>query len=746
MVFLSASPDLAVESLTLFHTTEPLLSDAPILVFRGPASSAAASTISSSRIQIHVFTAAGFQSYSRLAISPNSPLYNAVNRLSRQDQGDEVCRELAYGLFKYFAELPQDAKDAWIRNYVSTRDAAATLALFTEQHAANVASRMQPVEDIQLVIEDVKSALASKSISYQDADVILPAGSIAGSDQKTADWAQDNSVAGYGKYAELITMIGEPAFLPTSNMRRAPSRPTARNHSLKYTTAQKEALRREMCELVDTEESYVEKLEALVNSIANEVWRNVRCNPHLVAATDAQSVKLLFPSSLDTVLQINTAFMNSIRQLFDETEAEAINDIERKQMIDVTRAHSTVRDSIGVDAFAKCLLEHLPRFKDPYAAYIRAHEQMSQTMKYLLQQSASDISARLREVGEKKLTSLLIEPIQRLPRYSLYIENMAKQLPAQHPALKSLLKAKDIIADICTNDTAFEGQSKMVNYFRSKCRGWPSSLVPKGRLITAVDLVELHAPYNLNDQPAETADFIALVFADAFVLLHNPPLSDITARGFVAQIESPTTRSTSNPEQDDATILVFNDSTFLHELRLTEMQDDRVIQLAARWPTSQRHGSSFNKFIRAFYLRGQYEGRVSRLTREFTKARIEGRFAEKEREDSKWQARDLDCNDKRLGLFTAIFEERQPLKGMKDLSPAMVKVILDPDKHQFKYIPSKDSADAVASLTVAGNGFFRLEIDSLFSDKTKDFVTGSEFVSVLTKRRRLPRYWITYER
>ncbi|KAL9089336.1 MAG: hypothetical protein Q9159_002637 [Coniocarpon cinnabarinum] len=734
MVFLSASPDLSVEALNLFHTTEPSLANAPILVFKGPAPSTAASVVSSSRIQIHVFTAAGFQSYSRIAISPNSPLYNAVNRLSREDQGDEVCRELAYGIFKYFSELSQDVKDAWKTLQICAREPGATTYLFTEQHAADLASRMQPVEDVKPVIEDVKIALASKSISYQDADIILPSGAIQQSNDRGALCAHDNDPASYGKYAELIRLLGEQAFVPTSKIRRAPSRPTARNNNLKYTTAQKEALRREMCELVDTEESYVEKLDDFVRGLVADVRGAVGQKPSNSDDSDARTARLLFPTSLDKVLEVNTSFMHAVRNLFDETEAAAIEDIGQAQPNGINKSGNPSQDPIGVVAFARCILEHLSGFQSAYPAYIAAHQNMAQTLRYVMQQDESNLSRHLCGFGEKKLNSLLIEPVQRLPRYSLYIENMTKQLPTQHPALAQLLKAKDAIAEMCASDVSTPNHSQTVTGLKSRIEGWPSTLNPRGRLVTAIDAVELQPPYNPNDQSQDLTCLVILLFSDVLVYLQKPSASTITGRSLLVGLENPTQRADSNPFDDQDWPLEFERSFALHELRVTEMQDGQVIQVASRWPTGQAHSAPSGKTFRAIYLLGPYENRASKFTKEFVKARIEGRFSEQERETPKWQARDLEGSDKRLGLFTAIFEERQNPQAMSSATSAVTKIVLDPEKHRSRYAPSIEGADTIASLTVAGNGFFRIEIDSILSDRTKDFVTGSEFVAVLTKR------------
>ena len=109
MATVSTAPsDLPLEQLSLYHASDPYLSS--IFIFYGPVATANA-TVSSSRIQAHILTPAGFQSYPRITVSPAAPLYAAVNHLPREKQGDEVSRGLAVSMLKYFAELSDPAKE-----------------------------------------------------------------------------------------------------------------------------------------------------------------------------------------------------------------------------------------------------------------------------------------------------------------------------------------------------------------------------------------------------------------------------------------------------------------------------------------------------------------------------------------------------------------------------------------------------------------------------------------------------------
>src|ERR1700712_3027751 len=140
MVRATSELALSPDQVTLYHTTDLHLNPLPVFVFHGP-STTTNSTLNSSRIQIHVFSAAGFQSYPRITISPNSPFYQSVNHLPREKQGDEICRGLAFGLLKYFKELPEVVKSGLILQSANSRSRrpGSAPSLFGEQHAADLA-------------------------------------------------------------------------------------------------------------------------------------------------------------------------------------------------------------------------------------------------------------------------------------------------------------------------------------------------------------------------------------------------------------------------------------------------------------------------------------------------------------------------------------------------------------------------------------------------------------------------------
>ncbi|KAB8416430.1 hypothetical protein FH972_024949 [Carpinus fangiana] len=724
---------LSREALFAFHATDHALSDAPIMVLYGPSSTSQA-TPGSSRIQCHIFTPAGLQSYPRLAISPSSGLYSAVNQLPRAEQGDEVSRALAYSLFKYFSELPEQVRDGWVRNSLSASKPSSALRLFSDAHAAELTTRMKRMDNPTQVIEALQLAFQSQSVSYLDVDVVLPNGSIS-ADDRSLEQSQDQSESrSYGQYTPLIEALGEWAFLPTSRVRRAPSRATAANRSTVFSRSQKESLRREMCELLDTEERYVAKLHHLIDHVAADFRQKARLrNPSSKSPTEA-ALQNLFPPSLDEILRINGDFLDAARMTLEETENDAIADIEGTgEDGTMSGTQHSIGDPTGATALARCLINWFPRFSKCYGDYMQAHTEFAHHIKLLLHDGTSSFAKRVQETGEQKLTSLLIEPVQRLPRYSLYIENITRQLPVRHPALKTLLRAKDIIGDICAQDRTGTQTTKTMQRLRALVPTWPSSCRPSCRLVTAVDLVELTPPFTYPG--SESRFLIALFFGDILALLERDPMATTSARGLMTELDTPSTQEELNAGNG----ITFVDVVPLSKVRISELGAGECIQITPVDPSPRlvgqsrrqqsRNAQSLAHAVQVFRLGGAYEGKAARLSKDIAKARVEGRYAESERENPKWAARDTECIDFGLGLFSAVVEE-----SMLSRAPSCTRILVDREKCGGPHIPRTEGPDVVAAVSLEGNGFFRIEVEALHQHATRDLVQAAELMPVLCKR------------
>ena len=150
------------------------------------------------------------------------------------------------------------------------------------------------------VVSVLQAALQTQHLSNVDLDFVLPPGAVVPLQPDDLedvpddeDGILDPTLRQYGGYTPLVKLFGEPVFLPTSRLRRAPSKPTALNRSKSFTKDQKLELRMKLGELVDTEERYVLKLNELVKHIADDFRQHARKRPkESLSPTDKDIEKL----------------------------------------------------------------------------------------------------------------------------------------------------------------------------------------------------------------------------------------------------------------------------------------------------------------------------------------------------------------------------------------------------------------------------------------------------------------------
>ncbi|KAK4154527.1 hypothetical protein C8A00DRAFT_32653 [Chaetomidium leptoderma] len=758
MVRVTEELALSPEHVTLYYASDPLLGQLPVLIFYGP-STTANYTLNSSRIQIHIYSPAGYQSFPRLTVSPNSPFYGVVGHLPREFQGDEICRGLAFGLYKYFNELPEVVKNHLKNQYPVTRARrpGSAPSLFSEQHAADLARAAVQAENTDDVIGVLEYALRTQHLSSVDVDLVLPPGSIVPMENADFEEATDDeddildpTLRQYTGYSPFVKLFGEPVFLPTSKLRRAPSRPTSLNRSKSFSKNQKVELRMKMGELVDTEERYVLKLNELVNNIANDFRQKAKERPSESISPCAEDLEKLFPKSADSILEINSAFMQELRRVMDETEEEAVKDMEIPfPVARLGGSPSKAKDPSGAVAMAKIFLEWFPKFTDCYQDYIRASQNFPQLLNAFLDNQSS-FRQRVVQTGEQTIRSLLIEPVQRLPRYSLFIDQIVTCLPMTHPALQPLLRARDIITNICSMDDPLPAKPHVTNRLRAMVEHWPPDLEPQGRLILAVDFLELAAPYvpvSQHQQEVSDRQGVLLLFSDCIVILQKRTNPGLTGREFLREIDKPSpagllasmTNAAGGPGSWE---FAFTGWHTLADVRFTESSDGRLAWMSStqEMKGGGTHAGEYlatSKAItsRCFLLQDHYEGKASKWSEDIVKARIEGRFAEKEREDPTWTLRTVKMQENNFGLHAAVFQEgaQQLVDGRRE--PAPIRIVLDNDKGT-KGAPVGHYGVEIVVEVRTGADMRRISMNTLGLNGKKftDDVALEDFVPTLSRR------------
>lgn len=722
-VVVSGPPALAGD-LALFHTTDPLLANSPVLVFHGPAAKIGAAT---SRIQVHVFTPAGIGSYSRLGVSPNSPFYSAVSNLPREEQGDETLRGLAFGLKKYFSALPTTLKATWKAQV----KAPSVASLFGDDHIAILASRMKRIQNVDEVIGTLSRAFAEQRQAWQDLDVVLPPGTIKEPPRRDSNKSDEFTEADivrhrYGRYAELVESLGDVAFIPTSRLKRAPSKATSVGRSASFLKHQKESARRELQELLDTEESYVERVYELHN-ISNRIGVDLK-------PASREQLRKVFPQSTGTILDLNSTFLDSLRTVINATEETAQQDLDimpDDQVNPYQSRQDLMADKQGIIAVAKCLCDWLPQFAESYGQYFSVQAESAQLLKSLFRGPESALLSELQEIGEQKLTSLLIEPVQRLPRYALYIDGITKQLPVRHPAIKHLMKARDVITEICAQDGATSETDKILEKLRSRVSGWPLDASISGRLISACDFVELHPPYVLNQTEGQQG--VLLLFSDSIVLLEKDTDSNVSAKALITELESnlPASLAEQTPSPQ---ALHFIEQIPLNVLDSTYSSDLRVLNLFVRPvingpPEQLRLSTPYSHW--SLRLEAPYDGKVERLTEEIAKAKIEGRFSESERESSQWETRCTDLAANHTNLLTAVHDDSVGNHITSRTGCALTRVLVDVDRHSNRPRAGENGVRTVVALSPQRDGLWRMTIDTIDGAPTRETFAAPDLATML---------------
>lgn len=726
-----ALPALSSDLVCLYFTRDALLENLPVVIFYGP-SITANSTHNSSRIQAHIYSLAGFSSFPRLTVAPTSPVYTAVHHLPTDKQGDEVCRGLAVSLLSYFAGIPKATKDALSDLVARRRPNRLAPAMFDEMHAGDLAAKMIKVDQIQEPIAYIISALSPRIVSRVDVDVVLPPATIERA-MSGVEGDQTPSVGDdglpfyqYGQFTSLINSLGSPTFLPTSTLKRAPSKPTAHSKSKSLTKDQKISLRREMCEMLDTEKRYIDKVYEVVHIMAKDF------NTRSTGGDKGRIVERLFPASLDSILMANTAFHSEMERVLEETEDEAIKDIDIASAVEHSGlvAKSRKRDPTGTTAFAKTLLQWFPKFTDPYQDYMRSSAELSEILNEA-HQIHTPVSTKIQEMGEQRLRSALIEPVQRLPRYSLLIENMISLLPASHPALASLFKAKDVIMGICALDTGSStDSSRAVATMRILIKDWPPSFSPSGRLVLAADILELEPPYA---EAAGGKAGILLLFSEACVLLHKASADALSARGVIAEVERPAIRI--NDRSDEITkTLTFSCELPLSDLQVSHSEDGRLVWLGcSNFASSTALAAPISTTTKVVALLSSYEGKAARLGEEIAKSRIEGRHSESLRDSDKWTLRSIGPSSQGLGVLAAVFEDGVASdNGVPPLSSNIRVVIGSPTSTKSVLAAGKGIEMAIC-VTALDNEMYRMDCRHIGGNASTDTATAEGLSPLLLR-------------
>ena len=704
-----ALPDLESETLVLFYTQEPLLNNSPVLIFYGP-SATGNTTLNTSRVQAHVYSWAGFQSFPRLTIAPTSPPYVAVHHLPSDLQGDETVRGLAVSILSYFAAISEATK-TYLKEFAqSLNPDGVAPVMFDEMHAAQLASDMIQIRKTPELTKSLKAGLAQRERSWADVDVILPAGSITetpwNKGSENSNVVKGPAVLDFGVFNSFIESLGVPTNLSTTKLQREHSKSTISDSRRPLGRDSKIALRREMCELVDTESNYLTKLRDIEQNILPNVRR----------LSSSEIGRRIVPDSLSEILDVNESFYQEIQSTLDDTEAAAIEDIDiegwKSQETTAMKSPSLcLEDATGLYQFAQTFVRMFPEFKSPYQSYLELSAELTSAIASFTNAQSMEAREYLSEIGEQQLRSILIEPVQRLPRYTLFIDNILNLIPPYHIARPMLLGAREVIAEMCTFRTNASDKTKHASrILQSRIINWPDQMPSPCRLISAVDANE---PKTLLVESSPGRPVMILQFPSHIIVLRKLQADSISARGLLAEIEHSNSLlgNTANApigNKDLECIAMYP----LGQTWVTSSHDGDSLHLSRLPATPVSTNASDLLPSQVFRLQGSYCGKAKRFVEETAKAFVDYRYSSAFQDGGRWSLRSLAPQDNSIGLLFSILEASSS-RNLQDVGVfGNIRLYVDSQRTQKPLLSENTGAMIVGHLILCNDGPSTIRIES----------------------------------
>ncbi|KAF3924039.1 hypothetical protein ABW21_db0207015 [Orbilia brochopaga] len=651
---------------------DPLLTQ--VLIFFLPYSG------TSSRVDAHIYTACGFISYTRMTVDPSSAVYQAVNHMPVEKTESEIYRALAFALCRYFVELTVGVK--------GTASATAKVARatkpepFSAAHAGELAAKLVRIDD-DSAISNILAALKTRYVPSMDIDLVLPSISPVGDAYNS------------GKYQRLLQFMGD-VHKQDTNLKRRPSRVERTRpksvSALPRSNPEKVAIK--LQELLDTEVKYIEKLHKLLTDVVAPE-RQIAAEKAEPPEPNGSVLARLFPSYLDEIYQLNSKFLADLSKAMDDDD--------------------------GLEGVADVFLRHFPSFHNPYSQYIGLNPASSGLVGELMR-SGSAFSQRMAGYGEQYLKSTLMEPIQRLPRYTLIIDGVLNNITITSPVAPKLLEARDTVSKTCEMQSApAQERAQTIARLSTLISGWPANFKPNGALVTAVDLTEVAAPYT--DMSPRT-NVIILVFADSIAFINRPSSSSMKAQGVLTEITMPP--SIQHSVRREAADLHFAGCTLLKYNRYSTSDGGRAMWITLTKDLEEVYDMRESAVgMKKFLPSGPWEGKANELVEEIIQAQLQSKSRLQE---TRWSG---NANSKfdSLELWTSVYES-QTYELEKSPSRALVQLGVEHPRFDTR----NKTPEISATMNFVSNGKVRLDILDMGKIAFTETVGELDILTVFTKR------------
>ncbi|KAI9000706.1 hypothetical protein BD414DRAFT_10534 [Trametes punicea] len=279
---------------------------------------------------------------------------------------------------------------------------------------------------------------------------------------------------------DLVASLGEPMDMESEPLSPSSSQQQANLSSIGSrvpAVTNWDALNEVIKELVNTERTYVKRLRILKTDYADPLRNFARSKETAIIA--AYEAKTLF-GNVDTLLPVNEAFLTDLEKMERTAHkgGPGVGDVALRHF-KTLKGFENYRQYYAKREEAQRIFEHEVKKSSRFAEYI-------DRVKY------STADAR-NKVG---LRELLMEPVQRIPRYTLMFRTMLKHMSATDPQRAPLLEADEIASRIALAETDDQTKRAATLYsLTSAIDDFPVALVSNSRhFVTCIDVQDVIAP------------------------------------------------------------------------------------------------------------------------------------------------------------------------------------------------------------------------------------------------------------
>ncbi|KAI0307231.1 hypothetical protein B0F90DRAFT_1807884 [Multifurca ochricompacta] len=311
---------------------------------------------------------------------------------------------------------------------------------------------------------------------------------------------------------ELVASLGDP-LNSHSDSETVRSRSENRNNNNDATMYSSSAIEDILDEFVTTERSYVKRLRTLKHDYADPLRTFARSkDTAIISLYDANT---LF-GNIDNLLPVNEALLADLEKMLSPEGPQTVGFIG-----DVILRH--FKDSHGFEQYkqyyvkreeAQSIFEReMSKRSSGFAAFV-------DRIKY----SSADTKNRI------GLRELLMDPVQRIPRYTLMLRTMIKRMPSCDPQRVKLAEAVEIASKIALAEIDEETRRASVMFcLRTTIDGFPPGLISHSRrLVDHIDVEDTFieglpsASANTGSSALEPLHCTLFLFNDKLMIVKRP--------------------------------------------------------------------------------------------------------------------------------------------------------------------------------------------------------------------------------